>query len=179
VIFFRIEIMTENSDHSTFDFQSNIKTIKHFLRNLPNFTETVSEQLDLAAIMPSEKVMTAVARSVTVQDEAKCQVQVAKPQIVGEGDNGEEADASCDEDGDDFWHTSVGKFKFSIDALPQPLQYIHQLLIELPNVDKPDILYFMLQCLNTMVLHGDAFAKAARDHRGFFIWCQENLLIKK
>lgn len=36
----------------------------------------------------------------------------------------------------------------------------------------------MTRSLNTLVLHGDAFAKAARDHRGFFIWCQENLLIK-
>lgn len=32
------------------------------------------------------------------------------------------------DDGDDFWHTSVGKFKFSLDSLPQPLQYIYQLL---------------------------------------------------
>lgn len=83
------------------------------------------------------------------------------------------------EDGDDFWHTSVGKFKFTLDALPQPLQYIHQLLIELPNIEKSDILYFMLQCLNILALHGDALTEAARDHRGFFIWCQENLLIKK
>lgn len=30
--------------------------------------ETVSEQLDLAAIMPSEKIVTAVARSVTLSD---------------------------------------------------------------------------------------------------------------
>lgn len=83
------------------------------------------------------------------------------------------------EDGDDFWHTSVGKFKFTLDALPQPLQYIHQLLIELPNIEKPDILYFMLQCLNILALHGDALTDAAREHRGFFIWCQENLLIKQ
>ena len=33
-----------------------------------------------------------------------------------------------EEDGEDFWHTSVGKFKFSLDQLPQTLQYIHQLL---------------------------------------------------
>lgn len=60
-------------------------------------------------------------------------MQVAKPQIVG--DSGEKI-GECDdeegdeelEDGDDFWHTSVGKFKFSIDTLPQPLQYMHQLL---------------------------------------------------
>lgn len=30
--------------------------------------ETVSEQLDLAAIMPAEKVMSAVARAVTLSD---------------------------------------------------------------------------------------------------------------
>jgi hypothetical protein len=30
--------------------------------------ETMAEQLDLAAIMPSEKVVTAVARSVTLSD---------------------------------------------------------------------------------------------------------------
>lgn len=80
---------------------------------------------------------------------------------------------------DNFWHTSVGKFNFSLDTLPQPLQYIYQLLTELPTIEKPDILYYMLQCLNILTLHGDALAKAARDQRGFFIWCQENLLIKK
>lgn len=84
-----------------------------------------------------------------------------------------------DENSEDYWHTSVGRFKITLDTLPQPLQYIHQLLIELPNIEKPDILYFMLQCLNTLALHGDALADAAKDHRGFFIWCQENLLIKK
>lgn len=30
--------------------------------------ETVSEQLDLAAIMPSEKVVSAIARSITLTD---------------------------------------------------------------------------------------------------------------
>lgn len=30
--------------------------------------ETVSEQLDLAAIMPSEKVVSAIARSITLSD---------------------------------------------------------------------------------------------------------------
>lgn len=84
-----------------------------------------------------------------------------------------------DDDGEDFWQTSVGKFKFTMDTLPQPLQYIQQLLVELPNIEKPDILYFMLQCLNVLALHGDALSEAAKDHRGFFIWCQENLLIKK
>lgn len=94
-------------------------------------------------------------------------------------DENECIDDDEDEDGEEYWHTSVGKFKITLDTLPQPLQYIHQLLVELPNIEKPDILYFMLQCLNTLALHGDALADAAKDHRGFFIWCQENHLIRK
>lgn len=50
---------------------------------------------------------------------------------------------------------------------------------EIMTIDKPDILYYMLQCLNVMCLYGDAFNTAVKDHQGFFIWCQENLLIKK
>lgn len=50
---------------------------------------------------------------------------------------------------------------------------------EIMTIDKPDILYYMLQCLNVMCLYGDAFSTAVKDHKGFFIWCQENLLIKK
>ena len=113
-------------------------------------------------------------------------MQIAKPNVIGEssseggGLDSENLDGSHPFDGDEeFWHTSVGKFKFSIDTLPQSLQFIYQLLKEIPNIDKADILYYVLQCLNVMVLHGDAFVKAARDNRGFFIWCQENMLIKK
>jgi len=58
-------------------------------------------------------------------------------------------------------------------------QYLLFLPKEIPTIKKPEILYYVLQCLNTMALHGDALAKAAREQRGFFIWCQENLLIKK
>ncbi|XP_068085270.1 protein unc-79 homolog [Anabrus simplex] len=140
--------------------------------------ETVTEQLDLAPIIPAEKVVAAVARAVTLTDTdvATATVQVAKATLVGEND--QPIEGGPDEDLDDFWHTSVGKFRFSLDELPQQLQFIHQLLKELPNNDEPDILYYMLQCLNIMCLHGDALTKAAKDHRGFLIWCQENLTIK-
>lgn len=125
---------------------------------------------------------------IEIYNSASATVHVAKPQLLSAKTESEAFDAAeqsdhleddSDVDGDDFWYTSVGKFKFTLDSLPQSLQYIHQLLIELPNIEKPDILYFMLQCLNVMALHGDALADAAREHRGFFIWCQENLLIKK
>ncbi|XP_046744184.1 protein unc-79 homolog isoform X3 [Diprion similis] len=140
--------------------------------------ETVSEQLDLTAIIPAERVMSAVARAVTLSetDVATATVSIAKPQIVGEND--QPVMTSPDNELDDFWHTSIGKFRFTIEDLPEQLQYIHKLLKELIGIDKPDILYYMLQCLYIMVLHGDAFNTAVKDHQGFFIWCQENLLIK-
>ncbi|KAG5670190.1 hypothetical protein PVAND_000469 [Polypedilum vanderplanki] len=138
--------------------------------------------LDLAQMLPSEKIATAVARTTTTLPEevAEATVQIAKPSIVGAvSESRDNINLSSDDSSDgDFWHTSVGKFKFCIDQLPQTLQFIHQLLTELPNIDKPEILYQLMTCLNYLVLHGDAFTKAARDHRGFFIWCQENLLIK-
>ncbi|KAH8399491.1 hypothetical protein KR215_011704 [Drosophila sulfurigaster] len=148
--------------------------------------ETVSEQLDLASILPTDR---AIARSITLSDAdvGSANVSVTKASVMGEnganGSNGGENGSGSDEDeeeedSDDFWHTSVGKFKFTLDQLPQPLQYIHQLLTEIPTIKKPEILYYVLQCLKTMALHGDALAKAAREQRGFFIWCQENLLIK-
>lgn len=170
--------------------------------------ETVSEQLDLGSILPSDR---AIARSITLSDAdvGSANVSVTKASVMGEngangstaggGENGSGSeDEEEEEDSDDFWHTSVGKFKFTLDTLPQPLQYIHQLLTvrlhfildvniifnrefpqEIPTIKKPEILYYVLQCLKTMALHGDALAKAAKEQRGFFIWCQENLLIKK
>ncbi|XP_053969853.1 protein unc-79 homolog isoform X3 [Anastrepha ludens] len=152
--------------------------------------ETVSEQLDLASILPADR---AIARSITLSDAdvGSANVSVTKASVIGEnggangstvggaGENGSVSDDEEDEEeGEDFWHTSVGKFKFTLEQLPQTLQYIHQLLTEIPTIKKPEILYYILQCLNVMALHGDALAKAAREHRGFFIWCQENLLIR-
>lgn len=166
----------------------------------------MAEQLDMAAIMPAEKVVSAVARSVTMTESdsgkstdcmqssrtidfqlpASATVQVNKPQCSTSKVESEATEQINEDDDDDdsidednFWHTSVGKFKFSLDGLPQTLQFIHSLLTEMSNIEKPDILYYMLTCMNVLALHGDALTEAARDHRGFFIWCQENLLIKK
>jgi hypothetical protein len=63
--------------------------------------------------------------------------------------------------------------------LPRFLLLVVYIKQEVPNVDEPDILYYMLQCLHILCLHGDALTKASKDHLGFLIWCQENLLIKK
>nr|CAD7255823.1 unnamed protein product [Timema shepardi] len=245
-----------------------IHSVGGVLAHMPHImtatVETVAEQLDLAPMIPSESILSAVANSVVLSeaDVATATVQVACPNLIG--GNSQQGD---EEDQDDYWHTSVGKFRFTLDELPQQLQYIHHLLkygltlavniecwsnehrtfavetflkfadsvvtthcvflrhnnigknghvptwktitrwvkdirttvsasakqspckrprvctpdnyeMAVPNVEEPDILYYMLQCLHVLCLHGDALTKAGKDQRGFLIWCQENLLIK-
>lgn len=43
----------------------------------------------------------------------------------------------------------------------------------------PDVIYNLLKCLKLLFLHAECLNKAARDHRGFLVWSQENLLIPK
>lgn len=52
-------------------------------------------------------------------------MSVAKPHLVGEDDQPLD---EGENDMEDFWHTSVGKFRFNIEDLPEQLQYIHKLL---------------------------------------------------
>ncbi|KAK5639447.1 hypothetical protein RI129_011939 [Pyrocoelia pectoralis] len=140
--------------------------------------ETVSEQLDLTAIIPTEKVVSAVARAITLSDSdaLPSTPDIGKSQITN--DNESTVEIGPDDNLENFWQTSLGKFKFVVADLPEQLQYIYELLMEIPKVQKPDILYYMLQCLKILCLHGDASTKASKEQKGFFIWCQENLLIK-
>lgn len=114
------------------------KTLWYLMQIMTATVETVSEQLDLGSILPSDR---AIARSITLSDAdvGSANVSVTKASVMGEngangstaggGENGSGSeDEEEEEDSDDFWHTSVGKFKFTLDTLPQPLQYIHQLL---------------------------------------------------
>ncbi|XP_047508283.1 protein unc-79 homolog isoform X3 [Pieris napi] len=133
--------------------------------------ETITEQLDMAvSLPPTEQPPVAIAHSVTLTDTdvATATANVSTPNLLGE----HEAE-SVDDDITNFWPTSAGRFHFCIDELPQELQYIHQLLQELKNTTRPDVLYHLLQCLQVLVLNTDALA----EHKGFLIWCQENLLI--
>lgn len=57
---------------------------------------------------------------------ATATVNVAKPHLIGEND--EPVSVSPETDQEDFWHTSMGKFRFTIEELPEQLQYIHKLL---------------------------------------------------
>ncbi|KAF4533554.1 hypothetical protein B566_EDAN001039 [Ephemera danica] len=96
-------------------------TVGNVLVNMPQImtatVETVSEQLDLAAIIPAEKVVPAVARAVTLTetDVATATVQVLKATLVGEND--QPIDVERSSENREFWETSVGKFWFSFDDL--------------------------------------------------------------
>ena len=57
---------------------------------------------------------------------ATATAQVDRPTLVGEND--QPIDPVPEESLDDFWHTSVGKFRFTLEELPQHLQLIHELL---------------------------------------------------
>uniref|UniRef100_A0AAR5PWG4 Protein unc-79 homolog n=1 Tax=Dendroctonus ponderosae TaxID=77166 RepID=A0AAR5PWG4_DENPD len=142
--------------------------------------ETVSEQLDLGSIIPAEKVVSAVTRAITLSetDLATVAASVGKLQPSALSETNEQLDSDSAGEDIDFWQTSLGKFKFSLDDLPEPIQFIHQLLLELSKVIKPDILYYMLKCLNILILYGDACTRASKENKGFFIWCQEHLIIK-
>ncbi|XP_046972206.1 protein unc-79 homolog [Vanessa cardui] len=133
--------------------------------------ETITEQLDMAvSLPPPEQPPVATAHSVTLTDTdvATATANVSTPNLLGDHEG-----ESVEEDMTNFWPTSAGKFHFCIEELPQELQYIHQLLQELKNTKRPDVLYHLLQCLQVLVLNTDALA----EHKGFLIWCQENLLI--
>ncbi|XP_053615401.1 protein unc-79 homolog isoform X1 [Plodia interpunctella] len=135
--------------------------------------ETITEQLDMAvSLPPSEQPPMATAHTITLTDTdvATATADVSTPNLLGDHEATAE---SVEDDMTNFWPTSAGKFHFCIDELPQELQYIHQLLQELKSTSRPDVLYHLLQCLQVLVLNADCLA----EHRGFLIWCQENLLI--
>nr|XP_045612898.1 protein unc-79 homolog isoform X4 [Procambarus clarkii] len=152
------------------------------MANMPQIVtatvETVGE-LDIAPNIPQEHVVKAVARAVTLTEEdvAYATANVALPSVVGEDDEPIDTTQQGDEDKESFWLTSQGKFKFRIEDLPPHLQVIYTLLIRLETFEDGDVVYHICECLKYLVLHGEAMAHAAVDHRGFLIWCQENKTI--
>ncbi|KAG0705547.1 Protein unc-79 [Chionoecetes opilio] len=154
------------------------------MANMPQIVtatvETVGE-LDVAPNMPQEHVMKAVARAVTLTEEdvAHATANVAKPSVVGEDDQPIDPTTQPGQDTtEDFWETSQGRFKFRLEELPSHLQVVHTLLNRLEEYEDGDVLYHICECLKYLVLHGEALAHAASDHRGFLIWCQENKSIR-
>ncbi|XP_069937362.1 protein unc-79 homolog isoform X2 [Cherax quadricarinatus] len=179
------DIQTGSSTHSPkpyHQFPPKEGGLMSAMANMPQIVtatvETVGE-LDIAPNIPQEHVVKAVARAVTLTEEdvAHATANVALPSVVGEDDEPIDTTQHSDDDSDNFWVTSQGKFKFRIEELPPHLQVIHTLLIRLEKFEDGDVVYHICECLKYLVLHGEAMAHAANDHRGFLIWCQENKTI--
>lgn len=60
--------------------------------------------------------------------------QVSRARVSQDGEL--ETDTGSDELVDHFWQTSLGNFRFTIEDLPQYLQYIYQLLNVKTKTDK-------------------------------------------
>uniref|UniRef100_A0A914CGD5 Uncoordinated protein 79 n=1 Tax=Acrobeloides nanus TaxID=290746 RepID=A0A914CGD5_9BILA len=79
----------------------------------------------------------------------------------------------------EFWDTSVGRFRFTLEQLPAQLRFIYSLLRNIDREIDPDVQYFLMSILKYLCLHCEALSNARREHRGFLIWAQENLLIPR
>ncbi|VVC24664.1 Hypothetical protein CINCED_3A004663 [Cinara cedri] len=150
-------------------------TIGGLLVNMPQLmtatVETVVEQLDLTPVMP------AIARAITLteSDVGLATARVAQAKLMNEYD--EPIDESV-HNIQDFWQTEQGRFRIKIEELPDQLQLVYHILKEFPKTSDTSFKYYLLQSLYLMVLHSDTLNKAVKEHKGFVIWCQENLIIK-
>ncbi|GAB6020639.1 hypothetical protein CHUAL_003310 [Chamberlinius hualienensis] len=154
------------------------------LSAIPIMTATVQTVMDTelhtVSLIPTEEVVKAVANAVTLSDMdvGAAKVCVAQATIVDENEQPiPVAREIINEEEGTFWQTSQGKFKFTLEELPLPLQHIYILLKELAKYEEADVLFHIMSCLKVLFLNAECLSKASREHRGFLIWSQENLLI--
>lgn len=77
-----------------------------------------------------------------------------------------------------YWITTAGKFRFSLEELPNHLQLIYGFLKELYHLIRPDTQRHLLRCVEILCLHCEVLSKSAcREHPGFLFWVQENLTV--
>ncbi|CEF65747.1 Protein unc-79 homolog [Strongyloides ratti] len=139
-----------------------------------------------AILSSSDVIELAEPPPLPLVDDDEVSKNETKVESLSTGDESKnESNSNCDSDGIDnlnnrqIWKTAAGKFKFKLCDLPSQLRLIYSLL---KNIDKevdPDAQYFLLECLKYLCLHYDSFSKLKKEHRGFIIWLQENLLIPK
>ncbi|XP_072170179.1 protein unc-79 homolog [Diadema setosum] len=75
------------------------------------------------------------------------------------------------------WHTGHGDFTIKLEELPKSLQLLYMLLQEVPKHPDPNVLLNMLNCVKVLCLNAECLRQAAKDHVGFLVFAQENLLI--
>ncbi|WKY02896.1 hypothetical protein Q1695_016301 [Nippostrongylus brasiliensis] len=136
---------------------------------------------EFVGILPSEEVEVAMAEATTLTEldvgRETCQVVTSSlvEGIKGSTPSGQQPKIQTD----DFWTTSVGRFRFSIDQLPPQLRMVHALLVNLEYAEDPDVENFIMNTLKFLCLHCGALSNARREHRGFLIWIQESMMVPK
>ncbi len=79
----------------------------------------------------------------------------------------------------DVWLTSFGTYYFKLSNLHIHLQLMYSLLKELGNIPDVDSLNNTLIALKMLVLHGEALESAAKDQKGFLVYCLEKLMVPR
>jgi hypothetical protein len=79
----------------------------------------------------------------------------------------------------DVWVTSIGTYYFKLSNLHIHLQLMYSMLKELNSLPDVDSLNNILTCLKMLVLHGEALESAAKDQKGFLVYCLEKLMIPR
>ncbi|CAI4221088.1 unnamed protein product [Auanema sp. JU1783] len=146
-------------------------------------TAAMEEQPEeFVGLLPAEEVEIGIAEAITLTetDVGRETVNVlTTSNIHGVKGNTPMTNTAPHQPIDDIWDTSVGRFRFSLDDLPTQLKLIRSLLLNLESVEDPDVEYFILDSLKYLCLHCEALSNARREHRGFLIWVQENLMVSR
>ena len=143
-----------------------------------NVQEEIAED-EFVGLLPTEEIESAIAQATTLTEtdvgRETCQIVTATMFESLKGTPLQPRENTKLE----FWNTSVGRFRFSLDQLPAQLRLIYSLLQNIESEVDPDVQYFLLSTMKYICLHCEALSNARREYRGFLIWVQENLLISK
>ncbi|VDM97776.1 unnamed protein product [Thelazia callipaeda] len=144
-------------------------------------TATIHEaNVEFVGLLPSEEVETATAQATTLTEtDVGCETCHVITSSLVENIKGWSMDNSDQKENIHFWNTSIGRFRFTLADLPPQLCLIHSILTNLESEREPDVHYSMLKILKLLCLHSESLLNARREHRGYLIWAQENLLIPK
>ncbi|KAL4003430.1 Cation-channel complex subunit UNC-79 family protein [Acanthocheilonema viteae] len=144
-------------------------------------TATIHEtNVEFVGLLPSEEVETAVAHATTLTErDVGCETHHIITSSLIENVKGSLVEDTTVRESAKFWNTSVGRFRFSLSDLPPQLCLIHSILTNLEMEYEADAHYYMLTTVKFLCLHCESLLNARREHRGYLIWAQENLLIPK
>jgi hypothetical protein len=77
------------------------------------------------------------------------------------------------------WVTSQGTYYFKLNSLHIHLQLFYSFLKHLNQIFDIDALHNLLICLRVLILQGTCLETAAKDQKGFLIYCLEKYLVPK